>query len=161
VLGYEFESDRENKAFVQVFEYKRGTSIENSVLNAKFIRNPEANINDFSNVDVGKLEKELDIETIPPVLKRRSEETGIRPEQYILQAFYKGKVYHDIYKASVESGVNELMGLDFVLKANTLANKIMVSIEKEGGEVDFGRAQREWEEQFRELVKRELPLLRK
>ena len=161
VLGYEFESDRRNKTFVKVFEYKRGTNINNSVLNAKFIKNPEANSNDFSKVDIKKLEKELDIESIPPVLERRSEETGISPEQYILQAFYKGKVYYDIYMASVETGANQLMGLDFVLKANILANKIITSIEKETGEVDFGRAQEEWDEQFREMVIKELHLLKK
>lgn len=161
VLGYEFEADRENKAFVQVFEYKRGTSIDNSIIDAKFIKNPEANSNDFSNLSIERLEKELDIESIPPVLKRRAEETGIKPEQYILQAFYKGKVYYDIYRAGVESGVNEVMGLDFVLKANTLANKIMVGMEEESGDVDFGRAQKEWEGQFKEMVRKELPLMKK
>lgn len=161
VLGYEFEADRENKAFVQVFEYKRGTNIDNSIIDAKFIKNPEANSNDFSNLSIERLEKELDIESIPPVLKRRGEETGIKPEQYILQAFYKGKVYYDIYRAGVESGVNEVMGLDFVLKANTLANKIMVGMEEESGEVDFGRAQKEWEGQFKEMVRKELPLMKK
>ena len=161
VLGYEVESDKRRKTFVKTFEFVRGSNIDESYIKAFFIKNEEANKRDFSGVDLDKLSKHLDLEFIPPVLVRRSSETGISAEQYILQAFYKGKVYYDIYKTAMDTGIYSFIELDFVLKANTLANKIMISLENENGEVDFGRAQKEWEKEYKALVKRELPLMRK
>jgi hypothetical protein len=84
VLGFEYESDIEEKKFVEIFRFRRGDSIDQCTWEAKFLRNPEASMWDYSKVDIKKLQKELDIAFIPPALGRRSEETGISPEQYIL-----------------------------------------------------------------------------
>ncbi len=160
VLGYEYESDRANKKFVKIFEFDRGKSIETSTIKALFINNEIASSRDFSKLDLKELSKEIEISFVPPALSRRSADTGISAEQYILQAFYKGKVFYDIYKASMDTGAKELLYLDFFLKANTLANKILVELEGETGEVDFGEAQRRWLVEFKPLVKKELQLLK-
>jgi type IV secretory pathway ATPase VirB11/archaellum biosynthesis ATPase len=156
VLGFEYESDMEEKKFVEVFRFRRGESINKCVYEPKFLRNPEAAANNFDKVDLSKMEKELDITFIPPALGRRSEETGISPEQYIMQAFFKGKVYWDIYKASVQLKDKLLLELDFVLEANTAANKLISSLEKEEGSVDFKEAGKRWGPIFKNLLKEEM-----
>jgi type IV secretory pathway ATPase VirB11/archaellum biosynthesis ATPase len=156
VLGFEYESDIDEKKFVEVFRFRRGEGIENCTWEAKFLRNPEATMWDFDKVDIGKLSKELDISFIPPALARRSEETGISPEQYILQSFWKGKMYHDIYKASKQLNDKLMLELDFVLKVNTAATRHLVSMEKEQGVIDFGEAWDTWQPIFKGIVKREL-----
>ncbi len=161
VLGYELESDKKEKVFVKVFEFVRGNDIGNSYVECKFLKNKEASQRDFSKIDISKIEKELAINYIPPVLSRRSDESGISPEQYILQAFYKGKVYYDIYKTAKETGLNAFIELDFVLDANTLANRIMLSLENENGNVDFGEAQKKWEVEYKKLVKKKLPEIKR
>ncbi len=161
VLGYELESDKRAKKFIKVFEFVRGKNIEESYILCKFIRNKEASAHKMDNLNLKELEKELDIEFIPPVLKRRSEESGISPEQYILQAFFKGKVYYDIYSAHKKTNLYSILELDFVLEANTLANRIIAGLEDENGNVDFGEAQKEWEEKFKLLLNKKLPILKK
>lgn len=156
VLGFEYETDIEEKKFVEVFRFRRGDSIEGCTWEAKFLRNPEATMWDYDRVDIKKLQKELDIAFIPPALGRRSEETGISPEQYILQAFWKGKMYDQIYKASQRLNDKLLLELDFVLKVNTAATRHLVSMESEQGDIDFGKAWEEWEPIFKEIVKSEL-----
>ncbi len=155
VLGFEYESDIEEKKFVEVFRFRRGDSITNCAWEAKFVRNPEATLMDFDKVDLKRLEKELDLKFIPPALARRSEEIGIVPEQLILQAFWKGKMYHDINKLSKELDDKLLLELDFVLKVNTEAGRLLVSMEKEHGEIDFPEAWKEWEPIFKKIVKEE------
>ena len=113
VLGFEYESDTEEKKFVEVFRFRRGDSIDKCQWEAKFVRNPEAGALNFEKVDLGHMEKELDLAFIPPALARRSEETGISPEQYILQSFFKGKMYHEIARASEELKDKLLLELDF------------------------------------------------
>jgi hypothetical protein len=110
---------------------------------------------------MAKMEKDLDIAFIPPALARRSEESGITPEQYLLQAFFKGKVYYDIYKASEETNDKLLLELDFVVKANTVANKILSSLEKETGTVDFKDAVKRWDKEFKLALKEELATRKK
>jgi hypothetical protein len=156
VLGYEYQSDIEEKKFVEIFRFRRGESIEKCMWEPKFLRNPEAALFDFDKVDVGKMEKELDIVFIPPALMRRSEETGIPPEQYILQAFFKGKMYYEIYKASQQLNDKILLELDFVLKCNTNANRLLSEMEKEEGTIDFGEAWRRWEQIFKNILKEEI-----
>ncbi|MEW6721790.1 MAG: ATPase, T2SS/T4P/T4SS family [Candidatus Micrarchaeota archaeon] len=156
LLGFEYESDIEEKKFVEIFRFRRGESIDECVWEAKFIRNPEAQMWDYDKVDIKKLQKELDLAFIPPALGRRSEETGISPEQYILQAFWKGKMYWDIYKASQTLNDKLLLELDFVLKVNTAAGRLLVSMEKEQGEIDFGEAWEKWVPTFKAIVKGEL-----
>lgn len=156
VIGFEYESDIEEKKFIEVFRFRRGDSIGKCMWEAKFLRNPEANYSDFSKVNIKKLTKELDIVFIPPALARRSEETGISPEQYILQAFFKGKMYHQIYKAAQKLNDKLLLELDFVLKTNTLANKLLASMETVEGSVDFGEAWERWEGVFKDFLKKEI-----
>jgi len=156
VLGFEYESDIEEKKFVEIFRFRRGDTIDDCVWEAKFLRNPEAMMWDFAKVDIKKLQKELDIAFIPPALGRRSEETGISPEQYILQAFWKGKMYNDIFKMSQQMNDKLLLELDFVLKVNTAAGRLLVSMEQEQGEIDFGEAWERWVPIFKEVVRTEL-----
>jgi type IV secretory pathway ATPase VirB11/archaellum biosynthesis ATPase len=156
VLGYEYESDPENRKFEEVFHYRRGPSIDDCVLEAKFIRNPEAEMYDFSKLNLGKLEKELDIEFIPPVLSRRCTETGISPEQYVLQAFLKGKMYDQIYRASLKEGDPLIRELDFVVTANTEVNRMLGDIETENGTVEYKRAQKEMDKLVTGLMKEDI-----
>ncbi len=156
VLGFEYESDLDNKKFVEVFRFKRGANIEECVLEPKFVKNKEAFQYDYSDIDFAKLEKDLDLNFVPPVLIRRSEESGVAPEQYILQAFFKGKVYNDIYKASLKTNDKLLRELDFVLKCNTFANKMIASLEDENGQVDFKEGNKLWETEFKKIIKEEL-----
>jgi type IV secretory pathway ATPase VirB11/archaellum biosynthesis ATPase len=158
VLGYEFESDPENRRFEEVFRYRRASNIDDCVLEAKFIRNPEAEMYDFSKLDLSKLEKELDLEFIPPVLSRRCSETGISPEQYILQAFLKGMMYDRIYRLSLEHNDPLLRDLDFVVKVNTEVNRMLGEIENENGVVDYGQAQKERDKIISSLLKAEFRL---
>ncbi|HIH22950.1 TPA: Flp pilus assembly complex ATPase component TadA [Candidatus Micrarchaeota archaeon] len=156
VLGYEYESDPEEKKFIEVFRFKRGDGIDKCLLEAKFLRNPEASAASLEKVDLGKLEKELDIAFIPPALARRSEESGINPEQYIMQAFFKGKMYDGIKRAAEETNDQTLLELDFVLNCNTAAGKLLTSLEKEEGQIDFKEAWTKWEPIFKAIVKDEL-----
>lgn len=156
VLGFEYESDIDEKKFIEIFRFRRGDSIDSCAWEAKFVRNPEAMYRDFSKVDMRKLSKELDISFIPPALARRSEETGISPEQYILQAFWKGKVYYEIYAASQRLNDKLLLELDFVLRTNTEANKLLSSLEQDEGQIDFGIAWDRWVPIFNEIIKQEL-----
>lgn len=156
VMGFEYESDIEEKKFVEIFRFRRGSSMENCTWEAKFLRNPEAVQNNFDKVDMSKMEKELDIAFIPPALARRSEETGISPEQYMMQAFFKGKMYYEIEKMKKLLGDPLLIELDFTLKVNTAANKLITSMEKEEGRVDFGEAWKRWQPIFKEIMKKEI-----
>jgi len=156
LLGNSFETDIEEKKFVEIFRFRRGDNIDTCSWEAKFIRNPEAGFVDFSKVNIAKLQNELDLSFVPPALARRSEETGISPEQYILQAFWKGKMYFDIYKLSQQLNDPLLLELDFVLKVNTAAGRLLVSKEKEHGEIDFGEAWKDWEPIFKGIVKAEI-----
>jgi len=156
VMGFEYESDIEEKKFVEIFRFRRGSSIENCTWESKFLRNAEANSNNFDKVDMSKMEKELDIAFIPPALARRSEETGISPEQYMMQAFFKGKMYYEVEKMKKLLGDPLLLELDFTLKVNTAANKLIASMEKEEGRVDFGDAWKRWEPIFKDIMKKEI-----
>ncbi len=156
VLGYEYESDVEQKKFIEVFRYKRGESIDKCQLECRFLRNPEANMQDFSKVDLSKLQDSLDIVFVPPALLRRSEETGITPEQYIMQAFFKGKMYDLVYTTSKQLDDKLFLELDFVLRVNTEANRLLASLEDEEGQINFADAWEKWVPVFKKLVKEEL-----
>lgn len=158
VLGFEYETNLDDKKFVEIFRFKREDSIDKCILEPKFIKNPEAVKYDYSKIDFAKLEKKLDLLFVPPALIRRSEESGVAPEEYIMQAFFKGKVYYDIYDAAVKTKDKLLMELDFVLNCNTHANKMLASLELETGEIDFKDANKHWEEIFKKLLKEELAL---
>ncbi|NYZ60242.1 Flp pilus assembly complex ATPase component TadA [Candidatus Micrarchaeota archaeon] len=156
VLGYEYESDPANRQFVEVFKYRRGPTIDTCSLEPKFIKNPEATMWDFDKVDMGKLQGHLDLQFIPPVLVRRSEESGIAPEQYILQAFLKGKMYYKAYKMSVDTNDKLLREIDFVVKLNTATNRMLADLEQENGTVDYKVAQARLEEIFKEQYRAEI-----
>lgn len=155
VLGYEYESDAAEKKFVEISRFRRGETIADCSWEVKFLRNPEAAALSFEKLDLGRIEKDLDIAFIPPAIIRRSEETGIGPEQYILQAFFKGKMYDDICRTSQQLDDKLLLELDFVLQANSRANKLLASLEKENGSVDFKTAWQQWAPIYKELVQTE------
>jgi hypothetical protein len=111
---------------------------------------------DFDEVNLKKLQKEIDISFVPPALGRRSEETGISPEQYVLQAFWKGKMYWEIYKASQTLNDKLLLELDFVLKVNTAATRLLTSMESEHGEINFAEAWEKWQPIFKEIMRVEM-----
>jgi len=156
LIGFEYESDIEEKKFVEVFRFRRGESIETCQWEPKFIRNPEGMMWDFDEVNLKKLQKEIDISFVPPALGRRSEETGISPEQYVLQAFWKGKMYWEIYKASQTLNDKLLLELDFVLKVNTAATRLLTSMESEHGEINFAEAWEKWQPIFKEIMRVEM-----
>jgi len=156
LIGFEYESDIEEKKFVEVFRFKRGDSIETCQWEPKFLRNPEGQAWDFSKVDLKKLEKNLDIAFVPPALARRSEETGISPEQYILQAFWKGKMYYEIFRSSQQLNDKLLLELDFVLKVNTAATRLLMTMEGEQGEIDFAEAWEKWQPIYKDVLRKEI-----
>jgi len=149
----EYESDMKNKKFVQIFDSDPGENISQAKWKTLFLKNPEADMFDFSKVDLKKLESNLDIEFVPPALKRRCADNMVSPEQFIMQAFFKGKVYYEIYKASKITDDPILLNLDFVLKTNTAANRLINSLEDEHGDVPFGDAWEKWEPMFKQLVR--------
>ena len=151
----EYESDLKNKKFIQIFDSDPGENINQAKWKTLFLKNPEANELDFTKVDLKKLESGLDIDFVPPALKRRCEDNMVSPEQFMLQAFFKGKVYYEIYKASKMTRDPVLMGLDFVLKTNTAANRLVTSLEDEHGDVPFGDIWDRWYPIFTRLVKQD------
>ncbi len=155
VLGFEYQSDMEKREFIETFRFRGADAIDKCVLECKFLRNPEASMNDLSKVDLGKLEKELDIAFVPPALARRSEETGIAPEQYIMQAFFKAKMYNLIFKTSQELNDKYLLELDFVLRINSTANKLISSLEKDSY-VNFADAWKQFEPMFKQALHEEI-----
>ena len=153
MLKGEYESDIKNRKFVQIFDFDPGENIDEAKWKTLFLKNPEADQLDFSKVDLKKLEDNLDIDFVPPALKRRCEDNMVSPEQFILQSFFKGKMYYEIYKASKITDDPVLINLDFVLKANTAANQLIVSMEDEHGDVPFADAWEKWVPMFKDLVK--------
>jgi type IV secretory pathway ATPase VirB11/archaellum biosynthesis ATPase len=156
VLGYEYESDIDEKKFVETFRFRRGDSLEECTWEPKFIKNQEAQSWDFDKIDLKKMEKEMNIAFIPPALARRAEETGIAPEQYIMQAFFKGKMYHGIWSSAKQLNDNLFLELDFVMDVNSAANRLLVELEKQEGHIDFAEAWKRWEPRYKDLVKAEL-----
>lgn len=155
VVGQQFETDHIERTFVEVFKLSRGNSIENTTLICNFVKNEEAKSYDWRKLSMQNIEKNLAIEFIPPALKRRANITGIKPENYIMQAFFKGKVFYDIYWMARELENKNLLEIDFVHSCNAAANQILEDLENENGEVDFKEAQKIWNEKFKELLKKE------
>lgn len=154
MLGFSYETNQKERNFSEVFVLEKGNALETCVLRPKFIKNPEASLWNLNKLDMGKMEKELDIEFLPPILVKRAESTNIKPEQYLLQAFFKGKVFNDIYNAAEETNNPLLLEMDFVLKCNSTANRLLQSLENENGEVEFKRAQKEWDLEFKNFLKK-------
>ncbi|MCX6770417.1 MAG: ATPase, T2SS/T4P/T4SS family, partial [Candidatus Micrarchaeota archaeon] len=96
MLGLEYETDLKEHKFVQVFQLERGKEIDDTKLRCLFLNIPEAEAKSLSGADLGKIAKSLKLEFVPPALERRCEEAGTAPEQYIMEAFFKGKIYSQI-----------------------------------------------------------------
>lgn len=160
LLGSMWETDTENKSFAEIFNFERtGGSIEKCRVACKFLENPEANLWDLSEVNIAQLAKELKMRFVPPALARRAQETGIPPEQYILQAFFKGKMYSQILHAASERKKSELLEIDFVLKCSSESNNLMKQMETEEGTVDYRELEKAWEAKFKTLLDAELRIL--
>ena len=153
VLLSAYESDKKEREFKKVFELQRGKDINSSRIKNMFLKNAFATEWRMGNVNFRTLEKELDIAFIPPALQRRANNTSIEPENYILQMIYKGKVFEDIYEIYESTGEWKYLEIDFVLQANALANRILLELEDENGDIDFYRAYNKWSIGKKELVK--------
>jgi len=155
MLGESFESDLTNRTFANIFQFERNYSPETSKSNCLFLKNPEASSWNL-DIPIAPLEKSLDINFIPPALARRCEEKGIPVEQAVLQAFFKGKVYDQIYKSAMKNERMDFLEIDFVIKINTELNKLMREMENERGGLDYRELDRIWEGKFKELLRSEL-----
>ena len=100
MLGIQYETDIAEHKFVEVFHLERGEDAESTRLKCLFIKLPEAEAPSLADADLGKIAKNLRLEFVPPALGRRCEETGISPNQYVMEAFFKGKLYSQIQEAS-------------------------------------------------------------
>ena len=156
VLGQQYETDIKERKFVEIFRLERGETMETSRLKCLFLNMPEAEAQLINNIDLAKISKSLKPEFIPPALERRADETGISPEQYIMEAFFKGKVYSQIAFVAQERNHPNFLELDFVLRCTTGANNLLKELADEGGEVNWANVDREWAKEFQELVSAEL-----
>ncbi len=156
MLGSQYETELTEHKFVQVFALERGADAEATKLKCLFLDLPEAEAVSLSNADLGRIAKSLKLKFTPPALVRRCDETGIPPQQYIMEAFFKGKLYSQITEAAKTHAHPPFLELDFVLKCNTAANNMLKGLEAEEGEVDWGAADRKWQKIFWGLVEKEL-----
>ncbi|MEM2175371.1 MAG: ATPase, T2SS/T4P/T4SS family [Candidatus Micrarchaeia archaeon] len=149
IVKNSFETDAVNRKFVEIFRFVRGPDIKSSYLDCVFLENEEAKKWMLDDLDINKLE--LKIKFIPPVLAKRAADTGIDPEQYIYEAFIKGRMYSQITRASIDLNKPNLRKLEFVLKCRAELSKIISAKDKEGM-VNWGEVQKEWDEKFKELL---------
>ncbi|MFA5381692.1 MAG: ATPase, T2SS/T4P/T4SS family [Candidatus Micrarchaeia archaeon] len=156
IIGEQYEVDPIKHKFIEVFSFNKEDSIEECKLKCNFIGNPEASAWDLKDLDLIKLEKNLKIIFVPPTLARRSEESGLSIEQCIMQAFFKGKMYFDIYNMSKKYNDPQLLEIDFVLKINALANNLLKNNENKKGEVDYSKLVPLWEKEFDRLIKEDI-----
>jgi type IV secretory pathway ATPase VirB11/archaellum biosynthesis ATPase len=156
MVGSAYESDIEKHKFEEVFSLERGDSIETTTLACKFLKNPEANQKTLSNMSVAKMEKALSIEFLPPALVRHSSEAGIAPEQYLLQSFFKGKIYSMIQDAATKLGDPQLREIDFVLKCTAASNNMLRRMEAQRGAIEYKDAEAEWDASFKTILQQDL-----
>ncbi|MFH0817555.1 MAG: ATPase, T2SS/T4P/T4SS family [Candidatus Micrarchaeota archaeon] len=156
VISQILETDQEKRQFVEIFRFKRGAAIADSALECIFIDNPEASAWSLCDVSLAQLESELSLNFIPPALQRRSDETGIPPNQYVMQAFFKGKIYSGLVRDASALGRPQLVEIDFMLKCDSAGNKLLKEFEAENGTVDFKRIDEEWTARYKEMLKEEL-----
>ena len=151
VIDKQYEADSENHKFDEVFAFKRGPDIDKCHLICNFITNKEASAWNLDKLDMAKLQDTLKFSHVPPILKKRCEETGLTPKQAILQAFFKAKMYDDIYRLSEEYNDPQLLELDFVLKCNTVANSLLREMEDEEGNIDYSKLMPTWNKEFERI----------
>ncbi|MCX8162965.1 MAG: ATPase, T2SS/T4P/T4SS family [Candidatus Micrarchaeota archaeon] len=156
LVGYQFESDLEKREFVSVFNFVRGKTINDSVLECLFCKNKEASSRDLYNISLEKLSKELNLAFVPPALKRRAEETNIPINNYIMYAFFKGKLYDLIYKSFLKYKNDSILKLDFVLKCNDFANRLIWPIISKEENINWADIDKTLVESFDLLLEREL-----
>jgi len=156
MLGLQYETDLKERKFVEVFRLERGESIEDTKLKCLFMNIPEAEADSLAGADLAKIAGNFKLEFVPPALERRSEETGIPAMQYVMEAFFKGKMYSQIYEAAKKHNHPHFLELDFVLECTTQANNMLKRLEAGEGDVDWGAADREWQKTFATLVEIEL-----
>ncbi len=154
MLGSQYETDLDKHQFVPVFTLARGDDIEKTRLACNFCELPEANSPELSKSDLGSIAKRLKLKFVPPALKRRSDETGLSVEDYVMEAFYKGKLYDLIYHASLEYDDPDLIELDFTLKCLNAANLILKT--HSGQEPDWSAYDKEMMARFDEILQAEL-----
>ena len=156
MLGSQYETELQEHKFVEVFHLERGEDADSTVLKCLFLDTPEADAPSLAKTDIGKASKGLKLQFVPPALARRCDETGIPPEQYIVEALFKGKIYSQILAASEQYNHEHFLELDFVLKSTTTANNLLKRMENAEGALDWADVDREWNREFSALVKTEL-----
>ncbi len=156
MLGFQYETDLKERKFVEIFRLERGEDIDSTRLKCMFINLPEAEADSLSNADMGKIAKNFKFEFVPPALERRSEETGVPAQQYVMEAFFKGKLYSQITEAGKKYSHPHFLELDFVLECTTQMNNMLKRLEAGEGEVDWASADREWGKKFAQMVETEL-----
>ncbi len=156
MLGVQYETDLKERKFVEIFRLERGDDPQKTALKCLFLNNPEASAQSLSNADLGKLAKGLQLNFKPPALERRSEENGTPAEQYVMEAFFKGKLYSQIEEAAQKYSHPVFLELDFVLRCTTQANNLLKKVEGSAGKVDWGALDKEWQKIFKGLADTEL-----
>ncbi|VVB57662.1 Type II/IV secretion system protein [uncultured archaeon] len=154
MLGFQYETDLDKRQYAEVFDLHRGDTIEQTVLECLFCDLPEANSQELYNSDLGSISKRLKLKFVPPALQRRADETGLPVKDYVMEAFYKGKLYDLVYHASVDYEEPSLIELDFVLKCLNASNRILK--EHAGQEPDWGAYDRLMVQEFNQILEVEL-----
>ena len=154
MLGFQYETDLEKRQYAQVFDLKRGEDIQSTLLNCLFCDLPEASAKELYAADLGAISKKLKLKFTPPALQRRADESGLPARDFVMEAFYKGKLYDLIYHASIEYDEPSLIELDFVLKCLNAANRILK--EHSGMEPDWGAYDKLMVAEFRTVLAADL-----
>jgi len=155
MLGFQYETDLKERKFVEIFRLERGDDMESTRLKCLFMNSPEAEAKSLVGADLGKIAKGLKLEFVPPALERRSEETGIPVQQYIMEAFFKGKLYSQIHDVSKKCKEPRFLELDFVLACTTNANNLLKQFEADENELDWGAIDKAWQKTFGAMVEKE------
>ncbi len=153
MLGFQYETDLDKHQFTPVFSLQRGEDLNSTKLICEFCDLPEASARELYNADIGAIAKKLKLKAVPPALKRRADETGLPVNDYVIEAFYKGKMYDLIYRASLQYNEPDLIELDFVLKCLASANRIL---KEHSAEPDWPSADKQMVSEFNAILKQEL-----
>ena len=156
MLGFQYETDLDKHQFVPVFTLQRGDEISKTKLICSFLDIPEASATSLAGASLSDIAKKLKPKFVPPALKRRSEETGLSVNDYIMEAFFKGWLYDKIYEASVSTGDKMLLELDFVLKCTSAANIMLREFESTSGSADWGKMQKQMGSKFDTLLEQDM-----
>ncbi|MDE1797884.1 MAG: hypothetical protein KGH63_00575, partial [Candidatus Micrarchaeota archaeon] len=153
MLGFQYETDLDKHQFTPVFTMTRGEDLDHTRLLCDFCDLPEASARELYNADLGAIAKKLKLKFVPPALKRRADETGLPINDYVMEAFYKGKVYDLIYHASLEQNEPDLVEIDFVLKCLASANRIL---KEHATDPDWSSADKQMVSEFNDILKQEM-----